>query len=374
MIIKMNVAFIIDYYPPNHDGGDSIFARDLAIGMKNSVNPIIFTRIPEISATYEFKDAGVRVAYLGNDWKTEIFKYLDDIDLIHFFQIDNLPVVQTIKGKKNVPTLFHMEISFLRYSEMFEPDYDTKVYHPLERKAIEMSDKVIVPCDKELGEIARVYPLTNLVAIPNGINYSLRLNQPLEPSLTDRRNFAFMGRLDDPMKGGDVLIEAISNLSKAYLDNAHFKFVGTRDTRFLDQLDAMDKPFQYEVHPWISDQSKLWDILADVHFMLIPSKYETFGMVCLEAMAMGIIPIVSDAGAMGEMVEHGLNGIFIGEHNQQMPKRLSDVIVNSVEISYSQYLDMRNAAIDTARNQYNIEKIVEQIIPIYNKMRGTLNE
>ncbi len=103
--------------------------------------------------------------------------------------------------------------------------------------------------------------------------------------------------------------------------------------------------------------------------MLIQSKYETFGMVCLEAMAMGITPIVSEAGAMGEIVEDGLNGILIGEHNQQIPKRLSDIIAHSVEIPGSQYINMRNAAIATARNEYNIERIVEQIIPLYNNMR-----
>lgn len=365
----MNVALLIDYYPPNHDGGDSIFARDLAIALKGPANPLVFTRIPEKPITYEFEDDGVKVVYLGKDWKDALHEYLRRIDLVHFFQIDNLPLVDAIKEQKDVPILFHMEISFLRYSEMFVPDFNANTYLSLERRAMDISDVVVIPCDSELQQIDRLYPSANLIMVPNGINYSLRLNQHFEFShMGKKTNFAFVGRLDDPMKGGKELVQAISNLPEDYLNRAYFMFVGTRDTRFSSQLSVLEKQLQYEIHPWISNQSQLWKLLTKAHFMLAPSKYETFGMACLEAMAMGIVPIVSDAGAMAQMVKYGTNGLVV-KNSDQMFDRLVKAIVASVDMPSKQYFTMRKAAIETARSQYNIEKVVEKIIPVYNQLK-----
>ncbi len=370
----MSPAIMIDYYPPNHDGGDSIFARDLAVGLKEIVTPTVFTRIPETTSPREFNDSRIKVIYLGSNWQEAISNYIPDIDLVHFFQVDNLPVVQFIKERKDVPVLFHMEMSYKRYSEMFEPDYDQNKYHQMEQTAVELSDKVIVPCNYELTQIARLYPCANTLVIPNGINYDIRLQNPFKIYGKEKKtNFAFMGRLDDPMKGGSALIEAIGQIPSEYSKRAHFVFIGCRDTRFLDQLNSLNKNIRYETHTWISNESELWDKLSQTHFMLIPSRYETFGMVCLEAMAMGIIPIVSDAGAMGEMVVNGKNGFLIREHNSGIPKKISDIITTTIELPSTQYSSMRDAAVNVARKQYNIERIVEQIIPIYESMREKQN-
>lgn len=120
----MKPAIIIDYYPPNHDGGDSVFARDMAIGLREKVTPLVFTRIPEIDSTREFNDSGIKVVYLGNNWQDIILDYISNIDLVHFFQFDNLPVVQFMKEKKDLPILFHMEMCYRRYSELFKSDFD----------------------------------------------------------------------------------------------------------------------------------------------------------------------------------------------------------------------------------------------------------
>ncbi len=250
----MNIAILIDYYPPNHDGGDSVFARDLAIGLKEVVTPVVFTRIPKITLTKEFDDSGIKVVYLGDNWQEALRNYVSSIDLVHFFQVDNLPVVQFIKERKNVPTLFHMEISYKRYSELFEPDYDQTKYHQLEQKAVELSDKLIVPCNNELRQISRMYSSTNAVMIPNGINYNLRLQTPFKaPRIDNKTNFAFIGRLDDPMKGGDTVIEAIGQLSSDYLNKVSFTFIGCRDTRFLNQFNTLGRSIEYEIYTWISN-------------------------------------------------------------------------------------------------------------------------
>ncbi|MFH0870465.1 MAG: glycosyltransferase family 4 protein [archaeon] len=361
----MNVAVIIDYYPPRHDGGDSIFARDLAVGLKELVTPIVFTRIPRVTSTRVFDDAGVKVVYLGDDWQRKLLGYIHDIDLVHFFQIDNLPMVRFIKERREVPVLFHMEISFKRYSELFEPDYDSEKYNLLEKEAVELSDKLIVPCKNELEQIARLYPSAGVVTIPNGINYSLRLGNPFgAPKKNYKTNFAFMGRLDDPMKGGYDLIEAMNQLPHEYLNRAHFIFIGCRDSRFLKQIEALRKTAACEVHPWISDENELWQKLAETHFMLMPSRYETFGMVCLESMAMGIVPIASDAGALGEIVIDKVNGFYV-DISRNASHHLARAIMRSIEMNDLEYQRMKEASIMKARKDYKIENIANEVVGLY---------
>ena len=54
-----------------------------------------------------------------------------------------------------------------------------------------------------------------------------------------------------------------------------------------------------------TDKSQL---LLSAELCVIPSLYEPFGLVALEAMASGTPLIISDTGGLAEIVDHGLNG------------------------------------------------------------------
>jgi len=371
----MNIALLIDYYPPNHDGGDSIFARDLAIGLKNLVNPLVFTRLPEKKHTTEFDDNGIRVIYLGDNWKSDISSYVDSIDLVHFFQVDNMPLVDFISSQRKTPVIFHMEMSYKRYSELFEADFNEKIKHSLEKKAVSISDAVIIPCQNETEEVLRIYRQkiqNKSVTIPNGINYSVRLLNPFDSKEEHgQTKFAFIGRLDDQMKGGELLLDTLAQLPESYLQRSHYLFVGCRDTTFLDKLNSFNKNISYEAHAWISNEEKLWEKLSDVKYMLIPSYYETFGMVCLESMAMGIIPIASNAGAMGEIIQNEESGFSYIPNNKV---ELSDRIIKAIDMPYERYTTMRRKSIEQSRDRYNIDQIADEIMILYNNLTGGVKD
>jgi len=45
--------------------------------------------------------------------------------------------------------------------------------------------------------------------------------------------------------------------------------------------------------------------------MVIPSVYEPFGVVALEALAVGVPVVASDVGGLGEIIKHEFNGILV---------------------------------------------------------------
>ncbi|MEZ4677433.1 MAG: glycosyltransferase [Caldilineaceae bacterium] len=59
------------------------------------------------------------------------------------------------------------------------------------------------------------------------------------------------------------------------------------------------------------DQDILPYYYAGAEMVIMPSHYESFGMVALEAMAMGTPVIASEVGGLAHLVQHGVNGFHV---------------------------------------------------------------
>ncbi|MFH2052349.1 MAG: N-acetyl-alpha-D-glucosaminyl L-malate synthase BshA [bacterium] len=55
---------------------------------------------------------------------------------------------------------------------------------------------------------------------------------------------------------------------------------------------------------------RLEEILPVAHVLLLPSLHESFGLVALEAMACGVVPVATDRGGAGEFIQDGINGFL----------------------------------------------------------------
>jgi D-inositol-3-phosphate glycosyltransferase len=100
---------------------------------------------------------------------------------------------------------------------------------------------------------------------------------------------------------------------------------------------------------------------ADV--VVMPSHYESFGMVALEAMACGTPVIASQVGGLAFLVQDGITGYSIPDDNPQaLADKLSLLVCNP---------DLRNKlgqqAADYAR-QYDWEIIAQRIVNVYQEM------
>ncbi len=71
-------------------------------------------------------------------------------------------------------------------------------------------------------------------------------------------------------------------------------------------------------------RDQLPGLYAACDFIALPSLYEGMPNVLLEAMAVGLVPLVSDAGAMGEVVEDGVSGfVFAPEDRDGLARTLT---------------------------------------------------
>jgi glycosyltransferase involved in cell wall biosynthesis len=59
------------------------------------------------------------------------------------------------------------------------------------------------------------------------------------------------------------------------------------------------------------DDTLLAEAYREHHVLAVPSQYEGFGIVYLEAMGFGVVPIGSRAGGAVEVIEHGKSGCLV---------------------------------------------------------------
>ncbi len=163
-------------------------------------------------------------------------------------------------------------------------------------------------------------PSDKVDMIPNGVDTETYDN--IEDNLSDfRAKFAlpeekiilYVGRLVYE-KGIHVLINAVPKvLSKA---NAKFIIVGSGYMK--EQLLTIVRGMGLEhkvLFQGFMDEKSLLRLQKCADVSVVPSLFEPFGIVALEAMAAKSPVVVSDTGGMSEIIEHDLTGVKVYPDN-----------------------------------------------------------
>jgi glycosyltransferase involved in cell wall biosynthesis len=108
-------------------------------------------------------------------------------------------------------------------------------------------------------------------------------------------------------KGGDATIQIIRNMAAEKTDFL-FVVVGKSEEPFARALSTLPNVIQAG---YVGLSEGLPGLLAEAVCLLFLSRYETFGIPVIEAMAAGTIPVVSSHGALPEVV--GKEGIILKE-------------------------------------------------------------
>lgn len=91
------------------------------------------------------------------------------------------------------------------------------------------------------------------------------------------------------------------------------------------------------------DRSFIPTIAANASFFLLPSRFEGMSMACVEAMQLGLVPVVTAVGEMARYVDHGRNGIILDPDN--LAQAVDDVL--ALIDKPDRFANVRDAAIAT---------------------------
>ena len=137
----------------------------------------------------------------------------------------------------------------------------------------------------------------------------------------DHRMLLFVGRIE-PLKGVDNILRAFALLreeSPELLDNVCMCVIGgdvegaPQEPEMMRLLALRDELKLGERVTFLGarDQDTLQYYYAAAEALIMPSDYESFGMVALEAMACGTPVIASEVGGLAFLVQDGVNGFHV---------------------------------------------------------------
>jgi len=129
------------------------------------------------------------------------------------------------------------------------------------------------------------------------------------PSFGARPYIAFAGRLTE-QKGVDTLIDALSMLARNGCE-IELHLAGEGDvTRWRAAAEARGIADRVRFLGWLDGADKARFYQGATVFCL-PSQFESFGIVALEAMFHGVPVVSSRVGGLSELVDDGVTGILV---------------------------------------------------------------
>lgn len=207
-------------------------------------------------------------------------------------------------------------------------------------------------------------PEEKIVTIPNGINLARFSPDKVKARAEVRRS---LGVADDVplvlfvgsqfrLKGLEFAIRALAEMTT----RARLLVVGHDSVAGFRSL-AKELGVEERVH-FAGARKDLPDIYPAADAFVFPSLYETFALVCLEAMASGLPVLASRVGGIEDYLRDGENGLFIERDAKDIAQKLDRVLTDE-----DLRARLRQEGLATAAN-YSWDKIAQQYLRLFDQL------
>jgi glycosyltransferase involved in cell wall biosynthesis len=243
-----------------------------------------------------------------------------------------------------------------------------------ERFAIGRADAVTAPSRYVLDFVQneRRHPLKCAKVIPNPAPTVLDA-QRWSPQTRDRDRVLFVGRFDR-VKGPDILLNALERLVDR---RPELKLDLVGPDRGLDEATGtiyLADFLQQRVSPRLRGRvtvhgslppSAIASIRRSAHVTVVPSRFESFSMTALEALAAGCPLVASDAGGIPEVVRDGVSGLlFRSEDTAHLAARIEEILSNDALAE-----SLSREAVSDCATRFSSRSVAEQSLEVYEAAR-----
>ena len=228
------------------------------------------------------------------------------------------------------------------------------------RSLYDFSDRYVLLSDRFFGEfrvMAGLGESHKLRAIPNPMAAQLQMAER-----TKQNEIVFCATLTN-LKGCDMLLKVWEKI--AVEDNGwRLTIVGDGPQR--SELEVFAKMRNLPRIEFVGYQSDPSPYFARAKIMAFPSRREGWGLVLVEAMANGCVPVVFDSyGAVHDIIEDGVNGFIVpafdlGGYADALRKLMNDADV---------FVAMQCAALRTPA-KFAVEKVAARWEALFAELGG----
>ena len=225
----------------------------------------------------------------------------------------------------------------------------SSVFRPILRFVLKNADRVIAVSAFLKREVEKLGVSEGKVEVIYG---GVTISKEGEAFDMPGKVIAFVGSLV-PQKGVDTLIESVKGIK---IKDTNLAIVGGGPERKgLEALAAGMGNIQF-----LGRREGLKDILTKSDVLVLPSREEGFGLVLLEAMALGTPVVATNVGGIPEIVEDRVSGILVEKDN---PEQLASAISKVLEDE-----ELRKAITENGREKakrFTWEKMGNEIDRLY---------
>lgn len=182
------------------------------------------------------------------------------------------------------------------------------IYSMVERFFSKVTDYIVCTSQYEMKTAVehginkeKLVVIYNGVSIPEYDKNELEISHSKSEEL-EKIKILFLGRFDY-QKGYDILLNLIQLLD---VNKFEFDIIGDSVSGESIKLNATNVKY----HGWLS-QSELKTFFNKSDFLIMPSRWESFGLVAVEAQSFGLPVLANNCSSLPEVVDNNNTGVLM---------------------------------------------------------------
>lgn len=380
----LSIAHITPYYYPSIGGVETVVkALSEGLASRNHHVEVLTSNRDHKNETCEKRNKhelinGVTVnrfqslLHLGHmSFAPELYTYLNKhhFDIYHFHCIRQPQTIlcPLIAKRKGIATIMHAHSHFRSTS------VKTLLYNGFDKLAFpliynKLSQIIAITQEEKQELLYRGIDQDRISVIPNSVPDTYFI--PIETDsfiqkydLADRDIILYIGHLVEG-KGIDLCIQSMPEIVRSD-DNALLLIIGP-DMGRIDELQQMARNLCVEKHiKWIgrvSEHEKRQALQAS-HFLTLPSFYEAFGLVLVEAMASGKPVIAAHSPGPDHIISHNKDGYLIPYNSKSAFTEFAKRLLDDEHLRYT----MGAEAKKKVQRDYSFSNILDLIEAQYRR-------
>jgi D-inositol-3-phosphate glycosyltransferase len=408
---KKNIMMISVHGDPAADigseeqGGQPIYIKNISRLLSSDYNIDIFTRrkdVEENEIVPLFDNVNVVRIKAGPTKfvpKKEIYLHINEFfmenvrwikenkkqySLVHSHYWYSGSVAIKIKDALEIPMVHNCHsLGRIKYDilKKEKPPYaDMRLLE--EELTLKRSNAIIASSPQEVKNILDLYNVSgeNIELIRAGVDKNLF--KPISSdkakevtNLSHENLILFVGRITKA-KGLSILLKALSNVKEKFKKDIKLVVIGgdvsgimhsEEEKKEKERLQKMMKTLNIEddvefLGPVEREKLPYYYSLADI--CVIPSLYETFGLVAIEAMSCGAPVVASRVGGLKHTIKEGYSGLhFVPGRSDSLAKALLNLLEHPERLKKMKINARKRAAIE-----FSLERTSKQIKELYESL------
>lgn len=201
------------------------------------------------------------------------------------------------------------------------------------------------------------------VIIPNGVDTSAFIDaHPLSGWPGTGRALVFLGRVDEPRKGLEILLKAFP-LVREEFPELRLLIAGPGDPEeLIDEVPLLHRNAIIHIGKISNDEKP--DVFASGTIYVAPNTGgESFGIVLLEAMASGVPVVASNLHAFERVLEYGKSGVtFKNEDFQDLARVLIELLQDEDKLAHLKRAGLARSA------QFDWNIVADKVLAVYESV------